>query len=302
MATNSNFKIKNGLTVNTTDVIAANGAWIGIATNLVGATGITGATGPAGATGAQGLLGPTGPTGATGITGSTGPDGPTGSTGSTGPTGPLGATGLTGPQGATGVTGPSGPVGSTGITGPTGPTGPTGVTGATGGLQAWLVITANTAASGNTQYIANTAAGSFTLTLPATPNIGSTVAVADGYSWGANNLVVARNGSTIERVADDISLNITNSLVYFIYTGDTWQVVSTAGPAGATGATGANGTNVASGATVPGGSYTGFMIHTDTIQANTTIASGNNALSVGPITQANNVTVTLASGQRWIVI
>ena len=125
-----------------------------------------------------------------------------------------------------------------GPTGPTGPSGTQGSTGATGGLQPWVVISANTAATGNTQYIANTATGSFTLTLPATPNIGTVVAVSDGYDWGANNLVVDRNGSTIERVADNISLNITNSLVYFVYSGDTWQVVSTAGPAGATGATG----------------------------------------------------------------
>jgi hypothetical protein len=33
MATNSNFVVKNGLTVGTSNVIAANGVWIGAATN-----------------------------------------------------------------------------------------------------------------------------------------------------------------------------------------------------------------------------------------------------------------------------
>ena len=60
MATSSNFVVKNGLTVGVTDVIAANGAWIGANTNLVGATG---PLGPTGLTGATGI----GSTGATGI-------------------------------------------------------------------------------------------------------------------------------------------------------------------------------------------------------------------------------------------
>ena len=57
MATNSNFVVKNGLTVGTTAVIAANGAWVGATSGLIGATG---ATGPAGATGATGATGSTG--------------------------------------------------------------------------------------------------------------------------------------------------------------------------------------------------------------------------------------------------
>jgi hypothetical protein len=60
MATNSNFVVKNGLTVGTTPVIAANGAWTGATSGLIGATGATGpqgATGPAGATGATGSTG-----------------------------------------------------------------------------------------------------------------------------------------------------------------------------------------------------------------------------------------------------
>jgi hypothetical protein len=81
-------------------------------------------------------------------------------------------------------------------------------------------------------------------------------------------------------------------------------MVSTAGPAGATGATGPTGATGVSvtGATGPAGAYSGMVLHTDTITSNTTISSGNNAISVGPITQANNITITLASGQRWIVI
>ena len=99
---NSNFVVKNGLTVGTTQVINSSGTWTGPSTGLVGATGATGATGPTGPTG------DTGPTGPTGATGATGPAGPTGATGSPGTTGATGATGATGPAGPTGATGPTG--------------------------------------------------------------------------------------------------------------------------------------------------------------------------------------------------
>jgi hypothetical protein len=39
-----------------------------------------------------------------------------------------------------------------------------------------------------------------------------------------------------------------------------------------------------------------------TISSNVTIATGNNAVSIGPITQANNVVVTLGDGSRWVII
>jgi len=142
LATNSNFVVKNGLTVGTTNVINSSGAWTGPNSGLVGATGVVGPTGPTGPTGGQGatgVLGPTGPTGPTGATGTLGPTGPTGPTGGqgatgitgpTGPTGPGGPTGPTGPTGATGLTGPTGPTGPQGPTGAGGPTGPTGATGA----------------------------------------------------------------------------------------------------------------------------------------------------------------------------
>jgi hypothetical protein len=45
-----------------------------------------------------------------------------------------------------------------------------------------------------------------------------------------------------------------------------------------------------------------MLLFSNTITSNYTIASGNNALSVGPITLGNGNTVTLASGQRWIII
>ena len=46
----------------------------------------------------------------------------------------------------------------------------------------------------------------------------------------------------------------------------------------------------------------GLLINKNSIDENYTLASGYNAFSVGPITQASGVSVTIPSGQRWVVI
>lgn len=53
-----------------------------------------------------------------------------------------------------------------------------------------------------------------------------------------------------------------------------------------------------------GGAQAGGAIVTNktTASVSYTIASGENGLSVGPITVASGVTVTVASGQRWLVL
>ena len=55
---------------------------------------------------------------------------------------------------------------------------------------------------------------------------------------------------------------------------------------------------------VGGGNSTanGLWEHANTIVANYTISSGNNALSGGPITVASGVTVTVPSGSAWTVV
>lgn len=51
-----------------------------------------------------------------------------------------------------------------------------------------------------------------------------------------------------------------------------------------------------------GGSGQAITINQANATANYTIATGTNGFSVGPINVANNVSVTIASGQRWVVI
>jgi hypothetical protein len=94
---------------------------------------------------------------------------------------------------------------------------------------AYVVKTSNYTASNRDHILADTTSGSFTITLPATPAIGHNVVLYDNNSWGINNLTVARNGNTIESIADDFLLDVSSIKVEFIYNGSTWQIYSSLG-------------------------------------------------------------------------
>lgn len=49
-------------------------------------------------------------------------------------------------------------------------------------------------------------------------------------------------------------------------------------------------------------SSNGLILNSTTVSASYTIAAGTNAMSVGPITVASGQSVTVSSGQRWVVI
>lgn len=120
-----------------------------------------------------------------------------------------------------------------------GPQGPPGT------LPNWILRTANYTAANNNRIIADTSNGSFTVTLPASPNTGDYIIITDGYDWRANNLSISRNGSTIEGISDDMYIDVKGITVEFIYNGNptvnTWQVTATTGPQGVQGPQGAQG-------------------------------------------------------------
>lgn len=149
--------------------------------------------------------------------------------------GPGGATGSTGPAGATGIQGPTG--GASGPQGPQGASGASGV-GASGALAPWIVKTSNYTIANGERILANTTVAPFTVTLPANPTAGYYLVISDGGNWAEHNLTVARNGSSIESINDDVLLTIKGITCEFIYDGATWQVTATTSAAGATGATG----------------------------------------------------------------
>jgi hypothetical protein len=66
-----------------------------------------------------------------------------------------------------------------------------------------------------------------------------------------------------------------------------------------------DGANTLSWGSVSGAQATGnssILLNNVNITSNATIAAGTNGFSVGPVTQANGVSITVASGQRWVVI
>ena len=110
-----------------------------------------------------------------------------------------------------------------------------GAQGTQGALQAWTVRTSNYTAINGDRFVANTTAGSFTVTLPASPITGAYVQITDGGNWAVNNLLINRNGSTIEGIADTLAIDIPQATVEFVYDGTTWHFTSTTGARGPAG-------------------------------------------------------------------
>jgi len=50
-----------------------------------------------------------------------------------------------------------------------------------------------------------------------------------------------------------------------------------------------------------GGGIGAVQLNADTVTVNGTILTGQNGFSVGPLTVASGISITVASGQRWVV-
>ena len=90
--------------------------------------------------------------------------------------------------------------------------------------------TANYTAINGDRLECDTTGGAFTITLPATPNVGDRVTVWDGGAtvssggFGTNNLTIGRNGSTINGLAEDGVIKTKGLAVVFEYINGTWRV------------------------------------------------------------------------------
>jgi hypothetical protein len=96
-----------------------------------------------------------------------------------------------------------------------------------GGGNPWTTITANHNAVNNDRLFVNTTGGTITVTLPATPAIGDNIRFMDlSGTFGTNALTVARNGSNIIGVADNLVVTNNNAAFQLIYTGTTngWKL------------------------------------------------------------------------------
>jgi hypothetical protein len=82
---------------------------------------------------------------------------------------------------------------------------------------------------------ANTSGGAFTITLPASPEIGDIIVIADTHhSWATNNLTVARNGNNIQFLAEDLVCDTDGVSIRFKYFSNGWVIYPTAVVTGST--------------------------------------------------------------------
>jgi hypothetical protein len=135
----------------------------------------------------------------------------------------------------------------------------------------------------------------------------TTNATHSGEVTGATALTIADN------VVDEANLKVSNAPVNgYVLTaqsgntgGMTWATTAEALPS-QTGNSGefltTNG-SAASWAAIQTGNTTsnGLWEHANTITSNYSVASGNNALTAGPITINSNVSVTIPSGSTWVI-
>ena len=154
-----------------------------------------------------------------------------------------------------------------------------------GGLE-YVVKTANYTTSDLEGVLADTSGGAFTVTLPATPSAGAQVVIADsGNAWGTNNLTIARNGSTIADVADNLVCDITGASIQLVYDGTTWNVYAQPGGNGGTGVT------LAGTQTLTNKTLTSPTLTTPTL--NSAVVNNNNAVSAAGSTQADATVLTV---------
>ena len=147
--------------------------------------------------------------------------------------------------------------------------------------------TANYTALSGDYLIADTAGGVFTITLPTSPTAGNFVSIIDGASWANNNLTIDRNGSTIEGVADNITVDIAGVKLELIYDGTTWEVVVSGG----------------STAQARGGPGDQIVFENGTtVSAEYTITTGMNGMSAGPITILSTGSITVPAGSTWTIV
>jgi hypothetical protein len=116
--------------------------------------------------------------------------------------------------------------------------------GVTGGGVLQRYLTTGTAAGAGDICYCNTAAGGFTVTLPASPTVGTGVCFRDAESsWGTANLTVAPGNNKIENASGNLICDVTNGNFDLVWPGSNagWQLVPAVTPAGTTGGGGGTG-------------------------------------------------------------
>jgi hypothetical protein len=92
-------------------------------------------------------------------------------------------------------------------------------------LSNWFSFDADTTLASGQYVLADTSAGTITLTLPLAPASNDAIVFADKFgTWSTSNLTIARNGSTINGLAENLVCDIDGADFTLIYNGSTWNI------------------------------------------------------------------------------
>ena len=87
----------------------------------------------------------------------------------------------------------------------------------------WLTKTGTYTAFAGDKIFANTTGGAFTITLPASPNIGDEVRFVDlANHFDTNNLTVGRNSEKIDGATSDLTVATEGAAFALVYSGSTY--------------------------------------------------------------------------------
>lgn len=265
---------------------AGSAGYTGSASTTVGYTGSVGTAGTNGYTGSVGNTGYAGSAGANGYTGSTGTTGYVGSAGTNGYTGSVGAAGTNGYTGSAGTNGYTGSVGFVGSGGTAGYTGSAGIGYAGSVGYTGSGGTGYTGSAGTVGYTGSAGGGGGSGGSSAVYSRTSVTATAGqttfSIAYNVNYIEVYFNGALLNSVDYTASNGTTVVLTDAAAAGDivefvTYNMVSVA--------------NIA-----------GLTLNSTSITSNIAITAGYSAVSVGPLNIATGVTVSIADGQKWVIL
>jgi|GEM_PF-1273588 len=94
----------------------------------------------------------------------------------------------------------------------------TALSGVVTALTTWQIVTSNATAAANSRLFVKTSSNALTITLPSDPVLGTYVQIVDATStFLTNNCTVARSGSLIMGLAEDLVLNVKNAFVTLVF-------------------------------------------------------------------------------------
>jgi hypothetical protein len=178
-----------------------------------------------------------------------------------------------------------------------------------GGGITYTLQNSNYTASANEGVLTDTSAGSFTVTLPASPATGVQVVVADSAgTWATNNLIVGRNGSTIQGSATDLICDVSSVSVQLVYNGTTWDVFCLGAINSVSGFVTPNGVQTLTNKTLVNPTitdYTESVVAVGTVTTTSTLSLTNGTVQTATLTASTACTFTMptaVAGKSFILL